>query len=45
MGGTLTNEDDMTVKIYEIFKQNSLIQKYIEEGRDMIKINEAWNLL
>lgn len=45
VGGDQTNEDDMTVKLYEIMKQNNYLGYCMTEGRNMIKINEAWNLL
>ena len=45
VGGDKTNEDDMTIKVYEILKQNNYLGYCIKEGRDMGKIFEAWNLL
>jgi DNA-directed RNA polymerase III subunit RPC1 len=45
VGGDKTNEDDMTVKVYEILKQNSFLGHCLKEGRDMYKINEIWALL
>ena len=29
-----TNEDDLTIKIYEILRANKTIRKLIEEGKD-----------
>lgn len=45
VGGDRTNEDDMTIKIYEMLKQNNFLGHCMQEGRDMYKINECWNLL
>lgn len=45
IGGDRTNEDDMTIKVYEMLKQNTYLGKCISEGKDMLRINEAWSLL
>ena len=45
VGGDKTNEDDMTIKVYEILKQNNFLGHCIKEGRDMFKIHEGWSLL
>lgn len=45
VGGDKTNEDDLTIKIYEMLKQNNFLGHCMQEGRDMYKINECWNLL
>ena len=45
VGGDKTNEDDMTIKVYELLKQNNFLAHCLKEGRDMAKINEAWALL
>lgn len=45
VGGDKTNEDDMTIKIYEILRQNIYLGQCMQEGKDMYKINECWDLL
>lgn len=40
-----TNEDDLTIKIYEILRANKTIRKLIEEGKDNARINEIWYTL
>lgn len=32
-----TNEDDLTIKIYEILRANKTIRKLIEEGKDFAR--------
>jgi DNA-directed RNA polymerase III subunit RPC1 len=45
VGGDKTNEDDLTIKIYEILRQNSYMGVCMQDGKDMHKINECWDLL
>lgn len=45
VGGDRTNEDDLTIKIYEILKQNNYLGHCMKDGHDMNKINENWQLL
>ena len=42
VGGDRTNEDDMTIKLYEILKQNNYVGHCMKDGHDMNKILENW---
>lgn len=40
MGDDKTNEDDLTIKLYEFLKQQVNLGHTIQSGRDMLKVQE-----
>ena len=45
MGNNKTNENDITLKIFELIKQKHIVDTLIDQGKDLSKIEDQKYLL